>query len=67
MQTFFTETFFADITTIYDVELEEIQMIVSVFHYKRRLAIIASVDNVQNYLTLWYGVLHEGFEVDDFV
>ena len=46
MQTFFTETFFADITTIYDMELEEIQMIVSVFHYKRRLAIIASVDNV---------------------
>ena len=37
MQTFFAETFFADIAIIHDIEVEGIQMIVQVFHYKIHL------------------------------
>ena len=54
MQTFFAETFFADIAIIHDIEVEGNQMIVQVFHYKIHLNIIGSIDNVGNhYFALW--------------
>ena len=43
------QTFFADIAIIHDIEVEGIQMIVQVFHYKIHLNIIGSIDNVGNH------------------
>ena len=45
MQTFLTETFFADIAIIHDIEVEGIQVIVQMFHYKIHFTIIGSIDN----------------------
>ena len=68
MQTFLSETFFAGINITNDIELEGIQLSAYIFHCKRRLAIIGSVDNVGNYyFAMWQGALDEGFEVEDFV
>ena len=67
MQTFFTETSFADNTVIYDIQFEGIQVILEVFHCEDALQSSVLLITLE-IITLDCGseFLIKGFEVEDF-